>query len=648
MDKNGWRWGGALQARRWWAGLAMALLGATGAQAAVSLSLSPSGYLPDNRNTQVVVTARWSGGAAVESFAIWYNGRLITTEFTSYATVTRPDNQTIVATVDLLFPAGSHTLTASLKVAGEAQANAGTTFHVPDLDQTRLRSTVLARVNEMLHRHDAFRFSRAISLGDPALFAARASDPSFQVYVDPVYLKYDDPQGTTAQYVEKYYFGLSYYRDLVLGVDPELFGLNREPQARFGPVILWHEMVHAMSHLAEESGSPNRLQGPIPFMSDEAIDHFHLYWAEHCMGLGLERLKVFEQFIVQRGTGTPSATDAATARNTWRQFVSTCNASSDPMGVPTPEQRATFKRLTGFHIDPAAVKAMYREQGFSGLYFDATVVTQLSPADGASVTTEQVTATARVSTDASAPVDQAGFLINGAVQMGTLAGDTFSATLPLRMGSNTLQPGVIVRGADGLPGQAVLGSAITVTRKAPPAVCPQITTWSNADQSLYAPLRITRVDHENTPGYFYFYLFANPNNPQEKVIRNTYFSLRASPSLTRDMTFANNVGVSLISFASAADASLVWSREMATWDATPPGNRPDLVQRDATMLLWSWTAIDGAKNIEGLYLHQGSVIVYVGLKSLLASDVIGQQGVATLLQRASTTLGLVDVKCGGR
>jgi hypothetical protein len=194
----------------------------------------------------------------------------------------------------------------------------------------------------------------------------------------------------------------------------------------------------------------------------------------------------------------------------------------------------------------------------------------------------------------------------------------------------------------------VISAPITVTRSLPGAVCPQITTWTNTDQALYAPLRITRVDHSNSPGLFYFYQWANPNSPQERTIRNTYFSLAASPSLVRDLTFANNVGVSAISFASADDAQTVWQREMAAWDATPPGNRPDLLLREPDLLIWGWNGLDGIRYVAGLSRHHVSVIAYHSARSTAAGETIGQAGLSSLAQRMTTTTGMIDVKCGGR
>lgn len=629
----------------WRIGCCLVLLACASARAAVTLDISPRGYLPQNASVSVVITARFAPGASIEDFGIAYNGADVTKDFLKYAVVTRPDPGTIVASFDYLFPAGSHSLTARLKLALEVPVTASTTFQVPDTDQARMRNSMLNRLNEYLRQFDAYQFSRVISLGDIAAFTARANEPSFQIYVDPEYI---GSRNIVAAYVEVHNFGLSYYRDLVLAFDPDLFSLTRAPQTSYSPFILWEEMVHAISHLASENNSPNRLPDPKGGASADSIDHFYIDWVEACIKTGLPPLVAFEQLIVRQGTGIPTDSALKSARAYWRAFVNGCNDSQDARGVPTTAQRAVLKNLVGFSLDVDTVRNRYLALGYPAAYFDAATVTIVSPGVSSTVTNSSVEVSAMVSLVQGTRVDKVGFLVNGAVQYASLAGDTFFATLPLNVGANTILAGMIPLARTGTTEAPVMSKPITVTRTVPTPVCPQITTWSNADQSLYAPLRVTRVDHGNSPGRFYFYILANPNDPQEKSILGTYFNLGAGPTLTRDQIFANNVGVSLVSFASGADANEVWRREIAAWDATPAGNRPDLLLRDATQLVWGWTAIDGGKHIEGLSLRQGSVIAYITAKSQAAGETVAQAGMNAMIQRAITTFGLIDVKCTGR
>lgn len=632
----------------WLASAWLLLIAAAPAATAATLQISPSGDMPGSGSVKVVVTARFEPGRTLESFGFWYQGQNLTEHFLRYAVVTQPDPGTVVATVELLFPPGSHQLNVALKFAGEPQAAAGTTFRVPDSDQTRMRNALIARIDEFLHQYDAFDFARAISLGDIGVFAARAAQPSFQIYVDRDYLGYGTVDGNAAEYVELYFWGLSYYRDLVLGNDPEQFALGKVPETQFSPLILWHEMVHAVSHLATVDGSPNALPPP-PGGANDDVDHYYLWWAEHCMGRGIARLRTFEQHAKASGRSAPTPEAAAVGRNTWRQFVSTCDESSDARGAPPPQLRLVFKQLTGFHIDPATVKAHYLALGYSPLYFDATAVTMLTPTDGSRVDTAEVDASARLTVDTGTRIGQVGFVVNGAVQFGTLVGgDLIIGTLPLKMGSNQIQGGAVTLDAAGQPGAAVLSPAITVTRVPAPQVCGQVTTWTDTDQSLFAPLRVTRVEHSNRPGAYYFYVFHPVTDRQERSILVTYFTLSAAPSLTRDLRFDNNVTVSLISMPGAAEAATIWSREMAGWDARPAGSIRTELQRDATTLIFGWTGSDGMKHVEAMALVHGSLMVKLGVTSMTASETIALQGLAALQQRALTAFGLADVKCGGR
>lgn len=626
--------------------LAAALLPMGVGTQAATVSLSPGGSLLDQRNVKVVVTAQFRPGAAIERFRITYNGNDITATFLQHAVITQPGPGTAVATLDALPAAGSHALTATLKVSGEDAVTGSTTFTVPASDQERRRAAVVTRIGEYLRKYDRYLFSSTISLGDIGAIEARTKDSSFQVYVDPDGLRFGSPEGTTASYVE--YAGLSYYRDLVLAIDPQDFSLTRQPQSTYNPLILWHEMLHAMSHLANQTvNAPNRLLDPGQGTDPESIDHFYTEWAEACMNVGLGRLVMFENHLVNQGKGVPSAAALTTGRNYWRTFVNACNTSNDPRGVPDAEQRASFKRLIGFDVDPAAIEGTYRLLGWPKEYFEVATVSIVSPGATSTVGTDRVDVKAEVILAPGARLEASGFVVNGSVHLVPLAGTVLAASLPVAPGANTIQAGVLPLDALGRRDEPVLSPAITVTRTGPAQVCPQVKSWTNADQSLYAPMRVTRVDHGNTPGPVYYYAWYSPNSRQEKAIWGTYFSLVASPALTRDLSFSNNVGVSLISFASAADASVVWSREMAAFDALLPASRPDVVLRDATHLVWSGTAYDGGKSINSLELRHGSVIVAVGLRSMAAAESIAQAGVAALTQRLATTQGLVDQKCAG-
>lgn len=618
-----------------------ALLLAGWAQAATTLDISPKGTLPDDRAVRLVVTATFDPGATLEDFALLYGGVDITRPFLESATVTRPDSRTLVASVEYLFPPGSHALSARIKAANEVTVTASANFQVPEGEQVRLRNALLANINGYLHLYDSYQFSRVISLGVIERFTLRANDPSFQIYLNPELLT---NRGAVASYMELFVYlqpAAFYFRDLVLKMEPSQFVIGPTPDLH--PIVLWHEMVHALSDTANQTGI-DRLPAPRAGLTLEQIDHFYTDWAESCAVDGVLRLKAFEDHAAKQPPGTPSANAIAVAREHWRGVVNECNRSNNPLGVPDTAQRAVFKNLVGFDVDVNRVKQHYLGLGYPAAYFDAAVVTITSPGPSSTVSSADVQVTATVNRVPGTAIGLAGFVANGVVRLVTPSGDTFTDRIPLQTGTNTIVAGIVPRAAPGMVEEPVISAPITVTRQA--AACPQVTTWTNTDQSLYAPLRITRVDHANSPGLYYFYVWNGPGS-QEKTIRGTYFSLRATPSLTRDQTFANNVGVSLVSFASAGDANTVWQREMAAWDALLPSMRPDLIARTPTRLVWGGAAVDGTKSIESLSLVQGSVIAYHSLRSSAAAETVEQAGVAGLVDREGTTFGLVAVRCGG-
>jgi len=641
MDKSATAW-----ARRWIArSLWVLLLAGSATQAATTLDIAPKGALADDRAVRLTITATFDPGATLEDFAVFYAGVDITRPLLENAAVTRPDSRTIVVAVEYLFPPGPHSLSARLKVAGEVTTTASASFQVPEGEQVRLRNALLAGIDSFLHLYDSYQFSRKISLGVIERFTLRANDPSFQIYMNPELLT---RRGAVAAYMDLFVYGAwptsYYYRDLVLKIEPSQFVVGPTPDRH--PVVLWHEMVHALSDLANTTGI-DRLPAPRTGMTLEQIDHFYTDWAESCGIDGMLRLKAFEDHAAKQGPGAPSASAIATAREHWRGAISECNRSNNPLGVPDAAQRAVFKNLVGFDVDFNRLKTHYLSLSYPAAYFDAAVVTITSPGPSSTVSTPDVQVTATVNRVAGTTIDVAGFVVNGVVRLVTPGGDTFTDRVPLQPGANTIVAGVVPRSTPGMVEEPVISPAITVTRQDPSLTCPQITTWTNTDQNLYAPLRISRVDHANSPGLFYFYVWNSPGS-QEKTIRGTYFSLRATPSLTRDQTFANNVGVSLMSFASGAEAATVWQRELAAWDATPASMRPDLISREANKLVWGGVSADGSKSIESLTLHRGSVIAYHSLKSSAAADTVAQAGMAGLAARESTSFGLVDVKCGGR
>lgn len=436
----------------------LSLFAAWSAQAALTIGISPSGPVRAN-NVRVVITVDSSTGAP-PTLGVRLNGADVSAAFNRAATVEKRGTTT-TATIEYLFAGGTYTVAATAQAAGEATVGATTSFTVPGDEQTSRKNTVIARVSEFLHQWDAFEFHRWSSAGELSIFSTRLSQPVMGVYVDPSYLG-----DTAGQYVELYTWKLVwnvYEQDLVLPVEPQ------DPAVTSG--TLWHEMIHAVSHAAQLAGAVNRLTGD---------DHVHIGWAESCV-IGFNKLKTFEARARQYGIANPNQAQANEVRGIWRLFLLDARSSLYPdLGVPSDAQKAQLQNLVGFRCDPVAIRAGYLAAGYSPLYFADLRVSITSPAGGTQVGGNQTQVTATVTNnEPGLVVEQAGFTVNGAVQLATLAADTFSTTAVLRTGDNTVV--AAVRTTDG---QIFTSTPITVASTATNNTYHARITWDRDDTDV--------------------------------------------------------------------------------------------------------------------------------------------------------------------
>lgn len=421
MQDRGWR--------SWVAGiLGLGMLVLAGvAGAAPRLSIAPSGSLSGVANVPIVITVDNPEGLAVRSFKVLLNGLDVTAAFAQAARVSTTGTSSS-ARVDYLFAPGNWSVEAQASFAtptGLIELSTTAALIVPGDAQERRKAAVMDKVRAYINHLAGYQFTPWISLGDPAKFQARINDSDVQVYVDPVYLS--DNQ---AEYVEKYWFGLSYYHDLVIRAEPELYSVGG---TTYSAQTLWHEMVHAISHGAEvAAGAP-----PLPL-----DDHAFLGRVEACIAGITNNLTVFDDFL--RTTGkNPTAAQAAQIRPRWKQTRSFCKDASRSAyasdGYPTDAQMAALKSLTGISLDIEVIRQGYLAAGYSPLYFADFKVSISSPASGAEVSANQVVVTASFeNNEPDLEVSRVGFLINGSLQEAPRAGNTFQTTAVLRTGDNTI------------------------------------------------------------------------------------------------------------------------------------------------------------------------------------------------------------------
>ena len=192
------------------------------------------------------------------------------------------------------------------------------------------------------------------------------------------------------------------------------------------------------------------------------------------------------------------------------------------------------------------------------------------------------------------------------------------------------------------PGAAFAAACLLVgAAQALAADCAQITTWSNADQSFFPAERIGRIERNNTPGFFYF----DVDNVQDKLHPATYFTLRASPSLTRDQRFTNAFSVTIMSFASAADATAVYQADLNSFYRINPVRWGFSTLVTGPGLLAYYASVPGDQDIWLMQLY-GNTVIRLALQSSSDAESVDGAGATELSKRLQRARDLVDAKCG--
>lgn len=447
------------------------LIGWSGAFAASSvLSISPSGQLSTVSNVPVEVTLSNPNNYNLRSYSVRLNGADATSLFLSASAIT-VSGTTAKARVEYLFGPGTYTLSANAELVSPdgntvEALTATSNFTVPGDQQEQRKNTVLSRVQQYLHNWDTHDFHSSISLGDIGVFTRRANETAFQVYVDAWYNLWagDALSDAAAAYVEKYVWKqvwTIYEEDLILRDEPQ----------NVDPSTLWHEMIHAVNHGAQVSGSPNALSGD---------DHVHIGYAEGCTQ-NLSKLVVFETLVNRYGKANPTPTQAAEARNKWKDFLrERAKSSYSELGTISQAQIAELERLIGFRCDANTIKQGYLSLGYSPLYFADLTVTITSPNSGTETSANQVKVTATVTNnEPDIVLDKAGFSINGSVQLAPLSGTNFETTAVLKTGDNNIFAGV-----QSTDGQLFISLPITVKSNALNNTYHARITWDKNDTDV--------------------------------------------------------------------------------------------------------------------------------------------------------------------
>ena len=181
------------------------------------------------------------------------------------------------------------------------------------------------------------------------------------------------------------------------------------------------------------------------------------------------------------------------------------------------------------------------------------------------------------------------------------------------------------------------------------AACPQITQWSNQDTDFFAespPLRVIRVEHDNTPLPRGYYL---PSAETRDVLA-TSFSMTASTTFTRDLRLANNLRAQMLSYSNEAKALEMFGRERAGLVKLNKGWQVASDEANSFLILYAEgdpaRITDYPGEIQGIFLLRNTV-AFLTVRSASADEPMSSVGVAKLAGRLVQARALVDGKCGG-
>ncbi|NCA82017.1 MAG: PASTA domain-containing protein [Opitutae bacterium] len=250
-------------------------------------------------------------------------------------------------------------------------------------DQAKYKKEITRSLYGFINQYNSYKFIQQgwVSIGDLDKMTSPFWHSRFKVIIKP-------SLGSLAQYDTNPVGDQAYIANPIDNVTGTPFHIRnlclRTEPAQATPYLLWHEMIHAVSHRNDMDGGP-RLSyvEPKNDNGDPEDDHLYIEWAENCLkgtedgGNGLPQLAIFED-IVKQGGKNPSEKQLADAQNAWQFFVgatqsSTYPSPSDPL-LPTDSQKGELQALMGFHcLDPEKIMDGYLGLKYSPEYFRMAV-----------------------------------------------------------------------------------------------------------------------------------------------------------------------------------------------------------------------------------------------------------------------------------
>jgi hypothetical protein len=207
----------------------------------------------------------------------------------------------------------------------------------PHQEPQEVDITLLSEVVDRWHKrtYREYAFNKWTSLGDIFRFNERIADGDVQVYIDPVQLAKRD---ANALYEDCVGFGCStYFNDIIIADMPD----------KVLPQTLWHEMMHAIFDAHD---------------SDLLVDNDEIYtW--YMEGVNNNALPVLVRYEAELAKGEDC--DQKKLDDYWAKFEERMEeAKNTGEGFITADaQVQQLRQLTGFYVDPAAIRQGYVDAG---------------------------------------------------------------------------------------------------------------------------------------------------------------------------------------------------------------------------------------------------------------------------------------------
>jgi len=242
---------------------------------------------------------------------------------------------------------------------------------IDPVEQTKRKETTLDCIEYVFNHTGSYEFSSKgwLTLGKLEKFRTRIYKDDLQIFVDPAHL------GTACAAYDVGNILIDYDNDLILLHEPELFEYTIESHGKTA-FLLWHEMVHAISHGHQE----NRMSPSVPlpgwssglsFAEEEKLDHYYLEWAENFFLYGISALGLFESGLVKLDKGkVPGNQVLRGMQFRWKKIITIINTRYDPKGfdgvndVPDSTERLAFEQMTGYSVDEERLLKGYLAEGY--------------------------------------------------------------------------------------------------------------------------------------------------------------------------------------------------------------------------------------------------------------------------------------------